>query len=122
MVTRFGMTAHAMGRFNDMQEAWAVAGLLGAMLLIVGVAGRVHPTARALCFIPVAIGLVSLGALGSVAVGVNPPPDAFVRVLLGLFAPIVLLVSEAFTVRQGWRVWAGVIGILALVATLYYAR
>jgi predicted Ser/Thr protein kinase len=122
MTTRFSLPARAMGRFNDMQEAWAVAGLLGAMLFLVGVAGRVHPTARALCFIPVAIGLVSLGALGAVAVGADPTPSALVRVLLGLLAPVVLLVSEAFTLRQGWRVWAGVIGALALLATLNYAR
>jgi predicted Ser/Thr protein kinase len=122
MATRFDRTSHAMGRFNDMQEAWAISGLLGAMLLLVGVTRRVHPIARTLCFVPVAIGLISLGALGSIAVGANPPPAALARVLLGLLAPVVLLVSEAFTVRKGWKVWAAFVAALALLVTLHYAH
>jgi hypothetical protein len=116
------MPVRAMGHFNDMQEAWAATGLLGAMLLLVGVAGRVPATLRALCFLPLAVGLISLGALGSVAVGANPSPDALVRVLLGLLSPVLLLVSEAFTVRQGWKAWAAAIALLALLVTFHYAH
>ncbi|MDX1931361.1 MAG: serine/threonine-protein kinase [Capsulimonadales bacterium] len=112
------------GRFNNIQEALAITGLLSAMLLIAGTGAKVHPVARAFCFMPMAAGILCLGSMGAVEVngqGLNLT-DAPLRAAALLVAPLLLLVSEALTVKQGWKFWSGVICLLAGMATAYYLR
>ncbi len=117
-----GGSSAAMGRYNDIFEAWTATGILSAMLLLVGVGAKIPTMARIVCLIPVALGLLAAGAIASVALGAHPNTDALVRVGLASVFPLFVLLVEASTARSGWRTWAWVTLAAAVIAAAYYAR
>jgi serine/threonine protein kinase len=118
------LTPGGNGRFNNVQEALATTGLLSAMLLIAGTGARVPVLARAFCFFPMAAGILCLGAMGAVEYTSNGPTISEVPLKAAalLVAPMILLVSEALTVKQGWKMWSWIICLLAGIATAYFLR
>jgi hypothetical protein len=112
------------GRFNNIQEALAVMGLLSAMLLIAGTGARVHPLARAVCFLPMSAGILCLGAMGAVEYQNSGMPFSEVPLKAAalLVAPVILLLSEALTVKQGWKFWCILVGILACAMIALFSR
>jgi serine/threonine-protein kinase len=111
-----------MGQYNDVFEGWAVSGVLGAMLLLVGIGARFPLFARVACAVPVAGGLVAAGALVSQALGPQPTPDAVVRVAAVLLLPLAIFLIQAATAQMLWRLWGWVVLIGAFLGTLHFAR
>jgi predicted Ser/Thr protein kinase len=100
-----------------MMGAFAASGFLTAMLLLVGVGARVPTFARALCFLPLSVGLLAMGGLVSNVVGVNPTPDNLMIGSLMLFLPLFILLVQASTVGRLWRVWGWIVFLLAGLVT-----
>lgn len=100
-----------------MMGSFAASGFLTAMLLLVGVGARVPTFARALCFLPLSVGLLAMGGLVSNVVGVNPKPDNLMFGSLMLFVPLFILLVQASTVGRLWRVWGWIVFLVAGLLT-----
>ncbi len=121
-ITAFPMTLGRMGRFNNLLEAWASAGMLGGMVLLIGIGVRLPAMARFLCLLPIAGGLVAAGALANQVLGPRPVPDDLVKVSIAALLPLFILLVEAATVVKQWRVWIAITVLVAVIATLHYGR
>ena len=121
-ITAFPMTLGRMGRFNNLLEAWASAGMLGGMVLLIGIGVRLPAMARFLCMLPIAGGLIAAGALANQALGPRPVPDDLVRVSIAALFPLFILLVEAATVVKQWRLWITLTVLVAVIATLHYGR
>ncbi|MBC8101686.1 MAG: serine/threonine protein kinase [Cytophagales bacterium] len=111
-----------MGRFNNLLEAWAVAGVLAAMVLLIGIRWHLPTLARFLCLLPIAAGLVAAGALARETLGPQPTPDALVQVSIATLFPLFVLLVEAATVGKQWRLWIALTVALAIFSALRYGR
>jgi hypothetical protein len=108
--------------WHNLFAAWASAGFLAAMLLLASLATRVQSSARILCGLPLAIGLVSAGALASQMLGPQPGPHAL-GILAGIAAvPLAVLILEASTVARQWRLWLALIVAGAGALCLHFAK
>ena len=118
------LSGRSEGQFNNIQQAMAMMGMLSAMLLIAGTGAKVPALLRAVCFIPMAIGVLCLGAMGAVSVqnGLLNVSDAPLRVAGGLLAPVILLISQAITAKQGWKFWILLISVAAIAISAYHLR
>jgi hypothetical protein len=111
-----------MGRFNNLLEAWAAAGFLAIMVLLVGIARRLPALPRVMCMLPIAAGLVAAGALANQALGPRPTPDDLVQVSIAVLFPLFILLVEAATVAKQWRLWITLTILVAIITTLHYGR
>ncbi len=108
--------------FTVILVAWAAAGYLSAMLLLIGAAVRLPMAARFVAFLPVAAGLVAAGALSANTLRDYPGPDGIVRVGFGLLTPVFFLLTQAATSRKAWRLWLGVHVLAAALAALFFSQ
>jgi hypothetical protein len=116
------MALGRMGRFNNLLEAWAAAGLLAAMVLLIGIGVRLPSLSRFLCILPMAAGLVAAGALANQALGPRPTPDDLVQVSIAVLFPLFILLVEAATVAKQWRLWIALTVLVAIITSLHYGR
>jgi len=111
-----------MTRFHNLVEAWAVTGVLAAMLLVLAIGVRLPGLVRTVCLIPLAAGLVAAGALASQILGAQPSADDLVRVSVMALLPLGVLLVEASTVGRQWRVWLVLELVLSLSAAGYFGK
>ena len=116
------MALGQMGRFNNLLEAWTAAGILAAMVLLIGIGVRLPGLARFLCMLPIAAGLVAAGALANQAIGPRPTPDDLVQVSIAILFPLFILLVEAATAAKQWRLWMALTVLVAVITTLHYGR
>jgi serine/threonine protein kinase len=122
LLTRGDMVRSEQGMFSDLLEAWAITGVLSAMLLLVGVGVRVPTPARVACAFPLVTGMVAIGALVFSAIDTTPSPDRLIGVALALLAPIIVLLVQSLTSRALWRMWAWIVFLVAGLATGVYVQ
>jgi hypothetical protein len=116
------MALGRMGRFNNLLEAWAAAGILAAMVLLIAIGVRLPNLSRFLCILPMAAGLVAAGALANQALGPRPTPDDLVQVSIAVLFPLFILLVEAATVARQWRLWIALSILVAIITSLHYGR
>lgn len=109
-------------RFHNLLEAWAVTGMLGAMLLLLALGVRLPGLARTICVLPIAAGVFAAGAMASQALGPQPSPDALLRVSIAALLPLGILLVQAATIGRQWRLWLVLTLIGAVLATAHFGR
>lgn len=122
LLTRGNMSRNSQGMLSDPLEAWAITGILSGMLLLVGVGARVPLSARVACAVPLAGGIIALGALCSSALSTNPSPQALLQVAVALLIPLCVLICQAFSAHRLWRMWAWIVFLIAGMATFTYLQ
>jgi serine/threonine protein kinase len=96
---------------------FALSGFLSAMLMLVGVGAHVPGFVRAVCFFPLAVGLIAFGIEVSRIVGPQITPDTLMPVSLLLLVPLFVLLVQASTVGKMWRTWGWIVFLLAGLCT-----
>ena len=98
--------------------AWDAAGVLAAMLFLIGLAARFPLLHRVICALPIACGTIATGSL----VSSELKQPYFIQDGIVLMMPLVVLLMQALTVQRIWRVWGWVVFALALIATAAFSR
>ena len=100
----------------------ALTGLVGAMLLLVSIGSRQPVWTRILCLFPVGIGVMAAGILTAQSINGTPTPDRLFWVSATALVPLGLLLIQAATARQLWRLWLALLLLLVGLAVALLAR
>lgn len=115
-------TVHSGGGPDYLLLAWVAAGFLSAVLLLVSLSVELPKVTRAVCFFPLAAGLVAAGALANTLLRGQAMLDQLILVTgVAAFLLLVLLV-ESVTVARHWRLWAWLVLLMGLVGGAVFAR
>nr|CAA9223536.1 hypothetical protein AVDCRST_MAG63-627 [uncultured Armatimonadetes bacterium] len=101
----WGRMFRPQGAEAGLLAAWVAAGFFAAMLLLVGIGAGVPITARVVCLLPLAGGLVAAGALTSSLLAGELSLDTLIATAGAAALLLTVLLVESATVTRSWRLW-----------------